>query len=77
MAANDNTSISLAEARRRAGDTARAEATLRADATWQNVYIETFSRIYDETLVELLADQKTEADRTQWPLYNVVGRVAA
>jgi hypothetical protein len=36
-------------------DTARAEATLRADAVWQDVYGQTFSRVDDETLAEPLA----------------------
>jgi len=48
----------LAEARRRATDIARAEATLRADAAWQCTYSETFARVYDETLAELLAEQQ-------------------
>jgi DNA-binding IscR family transcriptional regulator len=44
----------FAEARR------RAEAQLHADAVWQRAYSETFSRIYDETLAELLAQQTSD-----------------
>jgi hypothetical protein len=51
----------FAEARRRATDIAREEATLRADAAWQHVYSQTFSRVYDETLAELLAERETGA----------------
>jgi hypothetical protein len=68
--------ISLNEARRRAADTARAEATLRADAAWQNIYSDTFSRVYDATLAELLAELETAADRTERPLHNIAGRTA-
>ena len=50
-----------AEARQRASDIARAETVLRADAAWRDVYSETFSRIYAETLAELISDQKPEA----------------
>jgi hypothetical protein len=32
-----------------------------ADAAWQRVYSETFSRVYDETLAALLAEQEPEA----------------
>jgi hypothetical protein len=46
------------EARRRAVDIARAEATLRADAVWQQAYCETFARVFDETLAELLAERQ-------------------
>jgi hypothetical protein len=49
----------LTNARRRAAEIARAEATLRADAAWRSVYSETFLQAYDQTLAELLAD--TEA----------------
>jgi hypothetical protein len=49
------------EARRRAADIARAEALLRADVAWRRAYSEEFSRIYDQTLAELLAEQKPEA----------------
>jgi hypothetical protein len=74
MAANDIL-ITLAEARRRAADTARDEATLRADAAWQRVYSETtFSRVYDETLAALLAEQETV--RTGRPLHNIARRAA-
>jgi hypothetical protein len=48
----------LAEARRRAADIASAEATLRADAAWQQAYSATFSRVYDEALMELLAEHQ-------------------
>jgi hypothetical protein len=61
---------------RRAADAARAEATLRADAAWQRTYSETFARVYDETLAELLAEQETEAIRTEKPLHNIAGRAA-
>jgi hypothetical protein len=74
--ATDDTPISLAEARRRAADTARAEATLRADAAWKDVYSNTFSRVFDDTLAELLADQKPEAIHTEKPLHNIAGRAA-
>jgi hypothetical protein len=47
----------LTEARRRAADI--AQASLRADAAWQQVYGETFSRVYDQTLAELLAERPT------------------
>lgn len=50
----------LAEARRRTADTPRVEATLRADAAWQRVYSETFSR----TLTELLAGQQAPGAAT-------------
>jgi hypothetical protein len=56
IAFRDVGSCVLTEARRRAADIARVEAQLRADAAWQ--YSETFSRIYDETLSELLAEQQ-------------------
>ena len=58
--ATDKHPITLAEARRLAADTARAEGILRADAAWQRVYNETFSRIYDDTLAELLTEQVSE-----------------
>ena len=62
MRSSFNPKRDLAEARRRAADIARAEATLRADAAWrQRRYSAEFSRIYDETLAELLAEQETEA----------------
>jgi hypothetical protein len=48
----------LAEVRRRATDAARAEATLRADAGWQDTYRETFAQVYDQTMTELLAEQR-------------------
>jgi hypothetical protein len=51
----------IAEARRSAADTARAEATLRADVAWRRVYSEEFSRVYDETLTDLLAEQGKDA----------------
>jgi hypothetical protein len=51
----------LTKARRPAADTAREEARLRADAAWQHVYSETFSRVCDTTLAELLADQGKDA----------------
>jgi hypothetical protein len=50
--------LNSTEARRRAADIARAEATLRADAAWRDAHTETFARIYDETLAELLAEQQ-------------------
>jgi hypothetical protein len=50
----------LSEMRRRATDIARAEATLRADAAWERAYSETFARVYDETLTELLAAQQVQ-----------------
>jgi hypothetical protein len=53
--------VCLAELRRLAADIARAEATLRADAAWQDIYRETFSRIYAEAMAELLAEQASEA----------------
>jgi hypothetical protein len=49
------------EARQRATDIARAEATIRADMAWRRVYSEEFSRVYDETLAELLAQSGLEA----------------
>ena len=58
MAFRDVGSCVLTEARRRAADNARVEAQLRADAAWQYPYSETFSRIYDETLSALLAEQQ-------------------
>jgi hypothetical protein len=45
----------LADVRRRATDIARDEAVLRADVEWVRVYAEEYSRVYDETLAELLA----------------------
>jgi hypothetical protein len=48
----------FAKARRRATDIAREEATLRADAAWRLTYSETFARVFDETLAELLAEQR-------------------
>ena len=48
----------LTDARRRAADAARAEPTLQTDAAWERAYSETFSRVYDETLRELLAEQR-------------------
>jgi hypothetical protein len=59
--ATDETLIRLAEAHRRAADIARAEALLRADAAWQQTYSETFSKVYYETLVELLAERRKDA----------------
>jgi hypothetical protein len=56
--AADDTPISPADARRCAADTARAEAVIRADAAWRDTYDRTFARIYTETLVDLLDDQK-------------------
>jgi hypothetical protein len=61
MRTSSTPELFFAEARRQATDIARAEATLRADAAWQLVYSETFSRVYDETLAELLADQQAAA----------------
>ena len=55
LPASDHTRLT-----RRAADTARAEATLRDDAAWQDVYSETFSRIYGATLAELLAAQEPD-----------------
>jgi hypothetical protein len=49
------------KARRRATDIARTEAQLRADAAWQQAYSTTFSRVYDQTLMERLAEQETGA----------------
>jgi hypothetical protein len=53
--------LNLTEARRRAADIARAEATLRAEAAWRDPYSETYARVYDETLAELLTEQETDA----------------
>jgi hypothetical protein len=50
--------IDLLEARRRAADIARAEATLRAEAAWRDTYSETYARVFKETLAELLAEQQ-------------------
>ena len=58
MRSSFNPKRDLAEARRRAADIARAEATLRADAAWRCTYSETFARVLDETLAELLAEQQ-------------------
>ena len=55
MRSSFNPKRDLAEARRRAADIARAEATLRADAAWRQTYSETFARVFDEELAELLA----------------------
>jgi hypothetical protein len=49
------------EARRRAADIARAEAVLRADAAWRDVYDATFARVYAEALAELLAERRKDA----------------
>jgi hypothetical protein len=53
--------IDLLEARQRAVDIARAEATLRADAAWRDTYSETYARVFEETVAELLAEQASEA----------------
>ena len=58
MRSSFNPKRDLAEARRQAVDIARAEATLRADAAWRYTYSETFSRVFNETLAELLAEQQ-------------------
>ena len=55
MRSSFNPKRDLAEARRQAADIARAEATLRADAAWRQTYSETFARVFDEELAELLA----------------------
>ena len=50
MRSSFNPKRDLAEARRQAVDTARAEATIRADAAWRQTYSETFARVFDKEL---------------------------
>jgi hypothetical protein len=45
-----------AEARRIAVDVAREAATIRADAAWERTYSDTFDRVYNQILAELLDD---------------------
>jgi hypothetical protein len=62
MRTSSKPELFFAAARRQATDIAHAEATLRADAAWQQHYSETFSRVYDETLAELLAEQQASGE---------------
>ena len=58
MRSSFNPKRDLAEARRQAVDTARAEATIRADAAWRQTYSETFARVFDKELAQLIAEQE-------------------